>query len=49
VVPRFADVIRSGNVLVIQNTRIAKRISPYEIMETLIIRSKTQKYSYKND
>jgi hypothetical protein len=49
VVPWFANIIRSGNVLVIQSTRISKRTSPYEIMETQIIRSKTQKYSYKNE
>jgi hypothetical protein len=28
VVPWFASIIRSGNVLVIQSTRISKRISP---------------------
>jgi hypothetical protein len=46
-VPRFASIIRSGNVLIIQRTRISKRISPKELMETQMIRSKTKKYLYK--
>jgi hypothetical protein len=32
-----------------KRARNPKRISPEEIMETQMIRSKTQKYSFKND
>ena len=47
--PCFASTIHSRSILVIQSTYISKQISPQEITETQMIRSTTQKYSYKND
>lgn len=39
--PWFTSIIRSGNMLVIQNAFISKRIIPQEIMETWMIHAAT--------